>query len=150
MYDFYDSLCGGHHLWRTTTYKILRAGYFWPSLFTDVFSKIRSCIKCHKFSGKLQLKSFPLKPLVASRPFQQWGIDFIGEIHPASNGQHIWILTVTDYFTKWIEAIPTRNASHKEIIAFLENIMERFGCPNIIFIDNASDFKGEPLIKFCE
>jgi hypothetical protein len=30
MTDFHDSLCGGHHFWRTTTYKILRVGYFWP------------------------------------------------------------------------------------------------------------------------
>jgi hypothetical protein len=150
MYDFHDSLCGGHHFWRTTTYKILRDGYFWPSLFTDVCSKIRACVKCQKFSGKMQLKSFPLKPVVASGPFQQWGLDFIGEIHPASSGQHRWILTATDYFTKWIEAIPTRNASHKVIIGFLEDIVARFGCPNRIVTDNASTFKAEPLIKFCE
>jgi hypothetical protein len=52
MFDFNDNLCGGHHFWRTTTYKILRAGYFWPSLFTDVYANIRACIKCQKFSGK--------------------------------------------------------------------------------------------------
>jgi hypothetical protein len=68
-------------------YKILRAGYFWPSLFTDFCAKIRACVKCHKFSGKQQLKSFPLNPVVASRPFQQWGLDFIEEIHSASSGQ---------------------------------------------------------------
>ena len=28
MSNFHDSLCGGHHYWRTKTYKILRAGYF--------------------------------------------------------------------------------------------------------------------------
>jgi hypothetical protein len=150
MTDFHDSLCGGHHFWRTTTYKILRAGYFWPSLFTDVCANIRACVKCQKFSGKQQLKSFPLKPVVASGPFQQWGLDFIGEIHPASSGQHRWILTATDYFTKWIEAIPTRNASHKVIISFLEDIMSRFGCPSKIVTDNAASFKAEPLIKFCE
>jgi hypothetical protein len=70
MFDFHDSLCGGHHFWRTTAYKILRDGYFWPSLFTNVCEKIRSCVKCQKFSGKKQLKSFPLKPVVASGPFQ--------------------------------------------------------------------------------
>jgi hypothetical protein len=26
MTDFHDSLCGGHHFWRTKSYKILRAG----------------------------------------------------------------------------------------------------------------------------
>jgi transposase InsO family protein len=150
MFEFHDSLCGGHHFWKTTAYKILRVGYYWPTLFTDVCRKIRACIKCKKFSGKQQLKSLPLKPVVASGPFQQWGLDFIGEIHPASSGQHRWILTATDYFTKWIEAIPTRSASHKVIISFLEDIMARFGCPNKIITDNAASFKSEPLVKFCE
>jgi hypothetical protein len=150
MYDFHDSLCGGHHFWRTKAYKILRAWYFWPSLFTDVCAKIRSCVKCQKFSGKKKLKSFSLKHVVASGPFQQWGLDFIGEIHPTSSGQHRWILTPTDYFSRWIEAIPTRNASHKIIIGFLEDIMARFGCPNKIVTHNAATFKAEPLIKFSE
>jgi hypothetical protein len=150
MFDFHDSLCGGRHFWGTTDYKILRDGYFWPTLFTDVCAKIRACVKCQKFSGKQQLKSLPLKLVVASRPFQQWGLDFIGEIHPSSSRQHRWILTATDYFTKWIEAIPTRSASHKVIIDFIENIIARFGCPNMIFTDNLASFKVEPLIQFCE
>jgi hypothetical protein len=87
---------------------------------------------------------------MVSGPFQQWGLDFIGEIHLASSGQHHWILTTTDYFTKWIEVIPIRNATHKVVIGFLEDILSRFGCPNKIVIDNATSFKDEPIIKFCE
>jgi hypothetical protein len=100
--------------------------------------------------GSKQLKSLPLKPVVVSAPFQQWGLDFIGEIHPPSSGQHRWILTATDYFTKWIEAVPTRSTSHKVIIRFLEDIISRFGCPSRIVTDNASPFRSEPLVKFCE
>jgi hypothetical protein len=87
---------------------------------------------------------------VVSGPFQQWGLYFIGEIHPTSSGQHHWILTATDYFTKWIEAIPTRNETHKVVIGFLEDILSRFGCPNKIVTDNDTIFKVEPLVKFCE
>jgi hypothetical protein len=150
MFDFHDSLCGGHHFWRITAYKILRVGYFWPTLFIDVCEKIRVCVKCQKFVGKHQLKSLPLKLVVSSGPFQKWGLEFIGEVHPASSGQHRWILTETYYFTKWIEAIPTMSDSHKVIIGFLEDIIARFGCPNRIIIDNAVIFKAKPLIKFCE
>jgi hypothetical protein len=146
MSNFHDSLCRGHHFWRTTTYNILSAGYFWPSLFTDVCAKIRACVKCKKFSRKQQLKSLPLKPIAVSGPSQQWGLDFIEEIHPASSGQHRWILTAIDYFTKWIEAINTSNASHKVIIGFLEDIIERFGCSNRIVTNNVASFKAEPLI----
>jgi transposase InsO family protein len=59
-------------------------------------------------------------------------------------------LTATDYFTKWIEAIPTRNASHKVIIGFLEDIIARFGCPDRIITDNFASFRVESLIQFCE
>jgi hypothetical protein len=52
MIDFHDSICRGHHFWTTTTYNILRVGYLWPTLFTDVCAKIRACVKCQKFSGK--------------------------------------------------------------------------------------------------
>jgi hypothetical protein len=150
MSDFHENLCEGNHYWRTTAYKILRVGYFWTSLFTNVCANIRACAKCQKFSGKKQLKSLTIKPVVAPGPFQQWGLDFIEEIHPASNGQHRWILIATNYFTKWIKAIPTRNASHKVIIGFLEDIIARFGCPNRIVTDNVASFKVEPLIQLCE
>jgi hypothetical protein len=68
--EFHDNLCGGHHFWKTIAYKILRVGYYWPTLFTDVCREVRACIKCQRFSGKKQLKSLPLKPVVVSRPFQ--------------------------------------------------------------------------------
>jgi hypothetical protein len=28
MVEFHENLCGGHHFWKTTAYKILRAGYY--------------------------------------------------------------------------------------------------------------------------
>lgn len=40
--------------------------------------------------------SLPLKPISIENPFQQWGLDFIGEIHQHSLGQHKWILTSTN------------------------------------------------------
>jgi len=71
-------------------------------------------------------------------------LDFIGEINPNSSGQHKWILTATDYFTKWIEEIPTRRATETVIMDFLEeNILARFGCPRRIVTDNATTFKSK-------
>jgi hypothetical protein len=59
-------------------------------------------------------------------------------------------LIATYYFTKWIEAIPTRNAFHRAIIGFIEDIIARLGCPNKIVTENSTSFKAKPLIKFCE
>eukprot|EP00253_Pinus_taeda_P023329 PITA_23329 len=57
---------------------------------------VKRCHKCQIFEGKQKLQPLPLKPIEVSSPFQQWGLDFIGEINPASSGQHRWILTMTD------------------------------------------------------
>eukprot|EP00253_Pinus_taeda_P010173 PITA_10173 len=111
MEDCHQGDCGGHLFWKSTTNKILRAGYYWPTLFADVYKMVKRCHKCQIFEGKQKLQPLPLKPIEVSAPFQQWGLDFIDEIHPASSGQHRWILTATDYFTKWIETIPTRQAT---------------------------------------
>jgi hypothetical protein len=77
-------------------------------------------------------------------PFSAVGTRIFGEIHPSSSGQHYWILTSNDYFTKWIESILTRNATQKLIIGFLEDILSRFGCPNKIVTDSATYFKVQP------
>eukprot|EP00253_Pinus_taeda_P021259 PITA_21259 len=147
MQQLHSSMCGGHHYWKTTAHKTLRAGYYWPSLFSDAFSFVKSCDRCQRLEGRQQLKSFPLKPIHAKRPFQQWGLDFIGEINPNSSGQHRWILVATDYFTKWIGAIPTRKANHNVVIKFLtENIFTRFGCPHNLVTDNAVAFEAKDLV----
>eukprot|EP00253_Pinus_taeda_P028009 PITA_28009 len=100
--------------------------------------------------GKKKLMPLPLKPISTEKPFQQWGLDFIGEIHPSSSGQHKWIFTTTDYFTKWIEAIPYRQANDSVIVQFLEtNILSRFGCPEKIITDNVVAFKSKRMINLC-
>lgn len=148
--DFHKGDCWGHLFWKTTANKILRVGYYWPSLFSDVYKAVKSCHECQIFQGKQKLQPLPLKPIEVSAPFQQWGLDFIGEIHPASSGQHRWILTATDYFTKWIEAIPTRQATDSVITSFLENnILSCFGCPIKLITDNATAFKSKKMVDFC-
>jgi hypothetical protein len=149
--EFHEGVCGGHHAWRATAYKILRAGYYWPKLFSDVNAKVRACNPCQLFMGKHKLPALPLVPVKTEAPFQQWGLDFIGEINPHSSAQHKWILTTTDYFTKWVEAIPTRRATDSVVIDFLEeNILSRFGCPRKIVTDNAQAFKSMAMISFCQ
>eukprot|EP00253_Pinus_taeda_P003249 PITA_03249 len=148
--DCHQGDCGGHPFWKSTANKILRVGYYWLTLFADVYKMVKSCHKCQIFEGRQKLQPLPLKPIEVSAPFQQWGLDFTGEIHPASSDQHRWILIETYCFTKWIEAIPTRQATDAVIISFLENnILSRFGCTNKLIIDNATAFKSKRMVEFC-
>jgi hypothetical protein len=49
------------------------------------------------------LATLPLKPVVVETPFQQWGLDFIGEFKGNFNNNFKWIITATDYFTWWVK-----------------------------------------------
>ena len=63
----------------------------------------------------------------------------------------------TDYFTRWVEAIPLHKVNKDVVIDFLqENIMTRFGIPISLVFNNTSyfsfvkitDFSYEKGIKF--
>jgi len=46
-------------------------------------------------------------------------------------------LTGIDYFTKWIEALPSRQATNIVVIQFLVNIISSLGFPKRIITDIA-------------
>lgn len=83
--QFHAGFCGGHYAWRETTYKILRGGFYWPTLLLQVGAKVRGYVPCQMFASKQKLATLPLVPSIVSQPFLQWGLDFIGEIHPTSS-----------------------------------------------------------------
>ena len=72
--EFHSRFCGGHYATKTTTHKILKVGYCWPTIFSDVHSFVRGCEQCQLFTGKRKLAALPLKPVVTKAPFQQWGL----------------------------------------------------------------------------
>ena len=70
MQEFHKGECGGNLYWKTTTHKILRDGFYWPTLFSDTYKEVSSCHECHFFKGKRKLLPLPLKPISIEYPFQ--------------------------------------------------------------------------------
>ena len=67
------------------------------------------------------------------------GLDFIGQINPPSLKGHCFVLVATDYFTKWTEAVPLKNMTHREVIKFITKyIIHRFGIPQTLTTDQGS------------
>ena len=78
------------------------------------------------------------------------GVDFIGQFKDNSSNGYTWIITATDYFTKWVEAIPTKSATDKVDMDFLEDrIITRFRVPARITTDNAKAFSSTEFSSFC-
>lgn len=123
--EFHDGLARDHFAPCTTTLKIMKAGYYWPDLFKDAHTYVRKCAKCSLFAGKQKLAALPLNPIQVEQPFGKWGLNFIVPINPPSSVGHRWILTATDYFTKWTEAITLRDANGTSVLNFYQDIVSR-------------------------
>ena len=56
-----------------------------------------------------------------------------------------------DYFTKWAEAVPLKNMTHKEVIGFItEHIIHRFGIPQTLTTDEGTPFVSSQVREFVE
>ena len=99
--------------------------------------------------GRESRPAFPLQLVTIENPFEQWGLDVVGEINLNSSKLHKYILTATDYFSKWNEAIPLKLINNTEVIQFLQqNIVTRFGVLNYLVFDNAKYFSSLKIGKF--
>eukprot|EP00253_Pinus_taeda_P026856 PITA_26856 len=150
LQELHDGPAGGHFGADTIAHKIIYAGYYWPTLFRDAHKYVRKCLNCQTASGRQPKSAFPLQPVNIEQPFEQWGLDIIGEINPPSSKQHKYILTATDYFTNWVEAIPLKTANSEAIVEFIDQfIITRFGVPTALVFDNASYFLGNSMFDFA-
>ena len=85
-----------------------------------------------------------MNPIIKPWPFRGWGIDLIGQIYAPSSKNHKFILVATDYFTKWVEAVPLKNVTSREMIEFVkEHIIYWFDIPQTITTDQGTMFTSE-------
>ncbi|KAD6454503.1 hypothetical protein E3N88_09209 [Mikania micrantha] len=71
----------------------------------------------------------------------KWGMDIVGKL-PKAPGEKVFMLAMTDYFSKWIKAEAFTQVREKEVISLIKrNILTRFGIPTEITCDNGSQFR---------
>jgi hypothetical protein len=133
-----------------TAQKILRTGYFWPSLFNDCIIVVQKCHACQTYNKKIWSHLAPLHLVVSVGHFAKWGIDFM-TCHPRSAGGHGYIIVAIDYFTKWVEAMSTFDNTGKTATLFLFNhIIAHFGVPQAIVTDHSSHFRNFMMSELTE
>jgi len=63
--------------------------------------------------------------------------------------QFRFLLVATDYFTKWIEAVPIFEVTDDQVVKFLwQNIVCCFGLSGTIISDNGTNFTYKEVVIF--
>jgi hypothetical protein len=128
-----------------------RVGFYWATMLNDCFRYYKGCESCQKFRDVQLAPAATLYPIIKPCPFCNWALDFVGQIHPASSKGHRFMLVATYYFTKWIEAVPLKNMTHKEVIHFiLDHIVHRFSIPQTLTMDQGLSFMSHQVCEFVE
>uniref|UniRef100_A0A2N9FWX9 Uncharacterized protein n=1 Tax=Fagus sylvatica TaxID=28930 RepID=A0A2N9FWX9_FAGSY len=78
MREVHEGICGNHSGARSLVHKLIRAGYYWPTMQKDVVSYVRACDKCQRFGNLIHSPPETLTPMTAPWPFAQWGLDIMG------------------------------------------------------------------------
>lgn len=89
---------------------------------------------------KLNIAAPELNPIPVVSPWYHIGIDFIGPISPKSSQGNCYILTVTDYFTKFVEAIPMKDKYATGVATVLFKLFMRMGICQVVTSDQGSEF----------
>nr|AAQ56323.1 putative polyprotein [Oryza sativa Japonica Group] len=149
--EVHEGICGTHQSAHKMKWLLWRAGYFWPTMLEDCFRYYKGYQDCQKFGAIQRAPASAMNPIIKPWPFRGWGIDMIGIINPPSSKGHKFILVATDYFTKWVEAIPLKNIDSLDAIQFVqEHIIYRFGIPQTITTDQGSIFVSDEFVQFAD
>ncbi|XP_022858883.1 uncharacterized protein LOC111379689 [Olea europaea var. sylvestris] len=116
----YEGICGNHIAGSKLAHKVLRQGYYWPTLRKEAVKDNR---------------------LVTSPwPFAKWGIHLIGPLPKERGGANHAVVAI-DYFTKWVKVEPFDKITEANSSKFIwKNIICRFKIPHSIVSDNGKQF----------
>ncbi|GJW99005.1 reverse transcriptase domain-containing protein [Tanacetum coccineum] len=112
---------GGHHGPSYTAKKVFGSGFFWPSIYKDAHTLVKSCDACQR-QGTISFKNeMPQQIIQVCESFDVWGIDFIMGPFPLSKGNK-YILVAIDYVLKLVEekALSTNDA--RVVVKFLKQL----------------------------
>ncbi|XP_024016221.1 uncharacterized protein LOC112089703 [Eutrema salsugineum] len=107
------------------------------------------CEKCQRHGPMINLPTELLMTSTAPYPFMRWAMDIIGPFR-RSTTQKQYVLVVTDYFTKWVEAEAYPEIHGIDVKKFVwKFIICRHRVSYEIVTDNGTQFTSIIFTDFC-
>ncbi|KAI3783284.1 hypothetical protein L1987_42361 [Smallanthus sonchifolius] len=78
--DLHEGDCGNHTGGRELFSRILRTGYYWPTMRKDAVTYSQKCDACQRHNNILHQPAEPLYPIFSPWPFMKWGMDIVGKL----------------------------------------------------------------------
>ena len=118
MVELHEGICGSHVGGRSLALKVVRAGYYWPTVREDYVRYAQRCKQCQQHADWHKAPPEVLRSIYSPWPFHTWGIDILGPF-PLAIRQMKYLIVAIEYFTKWIEAEPVAQITAHKVQHFV-------------------------------
>jgi transposase InsO family protein len=141
----------GGHLGMNKTYERMKLFTVWPGMKKETENFIKKCEICQKNKITQHKVKMPLQ--ITTTPEVVWEkccMDIVGPLTITTEG-HNYILTFHDELSKYTIAVPISQQVADTIArAFDQEIVLKFGIPQVILTDQGSNFLSELFTNVCK
>ncbi len=115
----------------------------------DIAAWCRDCVACQRAKSVKQTRASVQPIPIPARRFSHVHVDLVGPF-PASEDGFLYIFTIIDRTTMWLEAVPLKDLSSASCMeAFLASWVAQFDVPETITSDRGSQFTAASWASFC-
>uniref|UniRef100_A0A0K0FFG1 RNA-directed DNA polymerase n=1 Tax=Strongyloides venezuelensis TaxID=75913 RepID=A0A0K0FFG1_STRVS len=132
------------------TKEILNRQLYIPSIAKKLNTYLNNCEICKRRNVTTALK-LPMKTIPTAYPMSELSMDIMGPIHLTGSKGQKYVLNVIDNGSRYIFPTALKTQQHEEVIDILTNeIFLKYGFPNVIRSDNATNFKSNTLVTYLK
>jgi transposase InsO family protein len=131
------------------TRRLMSSRFVWRGMSSDVNAWCRECTACHRAKVTRQPPAAVQPIPVPAARFTHIHVDLVGPLPTSADG-YVYLFTIIDRSTRWLEAIPLRSMDTSACVdALITGWIARFGVPSVLTSDQGRQFCSALWASMC-